>query len=214
MKIELHIFTNCHASAPSTKIIRECRQSFIDTFGELPTTVWCDPNPGRSKLRKYRHNLEKNFKKVNITASLSDGYIQAIQQSRTDYLFMLEGDWIFNKKYIKSNLAEILLMMFTEKIYHMRFNKRENIIKSWDRQLVEKHSEIFTYCITNNLSNNPHIIERKKYLEFIRKRYIRRMPRSHGIEHELLKQPDTWGAIYGPLNYPATITHLDGKKRK
>jgi len=65
--------------------------------------------------------------------------------------------------------------------------------------------------MTHNMSNNPHIIDRKKYNDIILQ-HIRLRPSSKGIEEELNAQNKFFSCIYGGLNYPATINHVDGRK--
>lgn len=224
MKTELHIFTNCHLSCPDTELVRQARRSFIHTFGDIKHTLWCDSHgPKERFFIHYKKNLLKYFPAVNKTRSLSDGYIRAIIDSDADYLFMLEGDWIFEKDRIRHSLDEIIINMEKTGIYHLRFNKRENQVKAWDKSLnpysarhhdKNENDNLFHWCETPILSNNPHIIERAKYIEFIRKGYIIRLPGSKGIEELISTVPETWGAIYGPLGYPATVKHLDGRKNR
>ncbi len=215
MKIELHLFTNCTKFTPSTRMIRDTYNSFKKTFGNIPVAfVWCDPKPYVAKYKAYVRNLLKNFSKVVQTVSLSDGYIKAIKNSKADYLFMLEHDWIFQTELINNSLNEILEIMNTYEIYHLRFNKRQNIVTKWDRFLQEQKCGDFVYCRTPILSNNPHIIHRKTYLDFIKKGMIRVMLGSDGVEEIISKFHGTWGAIYGGLDYPATVQHIDGRRGK
>jgi len=213
MKIELNIFTNCTQHAPKTDITEKTYKSFVKTFGYQDYKIWLDKHPEGDRLFEYENNLNYRFGgPINITNSLSDGYIQAIQQSDADYLFMLEHDWIFNK-YIIHSLIMLIHAMKKENIYHLRFNKRKNEPMKWDKTLREfGNKNSLHYCVTPCLSNNPHIIDRKRYLEFIEKDYILTMPGSKGIEEIISKQTHLNGAIYGPLGYPATVTHLDGRK--
>jgi hypothetical protein len=212
--IELHIFTNCTKSAPSTDIILKTYQSFCDTFFKIEPTIWCDINPERKKITEYTTNLLKIFRqdRINLTMSLSDGYIKAIENSKAEYLFMLEHDWIFNKKNIKHDLFEIIDNMRHENIYHLRFNKRKNEKKLWDRWLEQFNRKNFFYCVTPAVSNNPHIINRKKYLQFVREGAILKMPGSKGIEDQITKKTNMLGCIYGGKRHPACVTHLDGRK--
>ena len=95
-------------------------------------------------------------------------------------------------------------------VYHFRFNKRANIKAGWDKDLKESEYMDFKYCITDILSNNPHIIDRRRYKSDIIK-YIQICEGSKGIE-EKLSRIGLSGLIYGGLNYPATVTHTDGRK--
>lgn len=211
MKPELHIFTNCTATAPKADIIKKTYQSFISTFGDIKTTVWVDSKPSVNAYEKYLSNLKTIFQDIKKSESLSDGYIKAIKTSDADYLFMLEHDWTFNTDLIKHSLNEIIQIMDKNGIYHLRFNKRINLPIKWDTVIEEMDFDGFMCCKTPIMSNNPHIINRKKYLEFIDKKYVKIMPGSKGLEEELRKQKNLHGIIYGPVEYPATITHLDGR---
>lgn len=206
--IELNIFTNCTASAPDTEIIERTFKSFCNTFGKIYTRCFVDRNPNVTCFGDYRKRLENLFDEVIDSKCLSDGYIKSIYESEADYLFQLEHDWIFLDN-INHSLDGILNFMSDKNIYHLRFNKRENTVKAWDKYLEEKNYKGFDYCITPQLSNNPHIIDRVQYLEIGQRIEIK--PGSKGIE-EKLSWKDLRGVIYGPLNYPATIKHLDGRK--
>lgn len=215
MKIELNIFTNSIPTAPSTAIIGKTFQSFIDTFGGIPAKIYFDPHPNISAAAHYRENLWKQFGiKPITTSSLSDGYIRSIKESKADYLFQLEHDWIFQN--INHTLPQILEAMAAADIYHFRFSKHTNTLvpklMKWQTIMVEKESRGIKYCETDNLSNNPHIIDRKYYLENLLSR-IAVLPGSSGIEGNLTKK-GLIGCQYGPLDYPATIKHLQGRKTK
>ena len=210
-KIELHIFTNTIPSAPDTKIIKQTYQSFINTFGTLPTTVWCDKNPRKEVFIAYVDNLKRMFPVIHETTSLSDGYTKAIKTSKSKFLFMLEHDWIFNTTHIKHTLDEILTCMEQNNIYHFRFNKRKNIAIKRDSKIQEVTKTPIPFCTTSGICNIPHIILKQKYTDELIE-HINILKESKGIENELSKISNTWGAIYGPLNYPATLTHINGKQ--
>ena len=212
MKISLNIFTNCTLSAPRTDIIERTYQSFIDTFGaDYPVTVYCDPHPNYKQGKYYIEALEKLFPVVIKTDSLSDGYIKAVNNTDAEFCVMLEHDWQFNKPLIKHSLEQICEIMQKNNIYHLRFNKRQNIKAGWDTQFTPTDVNGFKCCISNNMSNNPHIIDRKKYINEMIK-YLKILPGSKGIEEELNKTEKYFSYIYGPENYPATVTHLDGRR--
>lgn len=209
-QISLNIFTNCTRSAPNTDIIKKTYESFCNTFGEIIPTVYCDPNPMHLKYGSYIDNLYKIFPNIITARSLSDGYVQSIRSGNSDYLFQLEHDWIFNEN-VGHSLEQIIRLMRENNIYHLRFNKRKNIIAGWDESLEERKAGGIQYCETRILSNNPHIINRKKYqTDLIRK--IKVSPGSKGIESEF-RNTGYIGAIYGGLNYPATIQHLDARRK-
>ena len=212
MKISLNLFTNSTLSAPRTDIIERTYKSFIDTFGaDYPVTVYCDPHPNYKQGKYYIEALEKLFPVVIKTDSLSDGYIKAVNNTDAEFCVMLEHDWQFNKPLIKHSLEQICEIMQKNNIYHLRFNKRQNIKAGWDTQFTPTDVNGFKCCISNNMSNNPHIIDRKKYINEMIK-YLKILPGSKGIEEELDKTEKYFSYIYGPENYPATVTHLDGRR--
>lgn len=218
MKISLSLFTNSTLSAPRTDIIRRTYDSFCETFGrEYPVTVYCDSHPNFKMFKFYFEELQKYFPAVYKTSSLSDGYVKSINNSDADFLFQLEGDWIFNKDKIRHSLEEITAVMSAHSIYHFRFNKRQNIISGWDIGLKEKKCfysrELeMSYCETSCLSNNPHIIDVKKYREKCLP-LIEIKPGSKGIEENLTHVGLT-GGIYGGRDYPACVKHIDGRRSR
>ena len=213
MKIALNIFTNSTLSSPRTDIIERTYQSFIDTFGaDYPVTVYCDPHPNYKQGKYYLEALEKLFPVVIKTDSLSDGYIKAVNNTDADFCFMLEHDWQFNKPLIKHSLEEICKTMASHGLYHIRFNKRQNVISGWDIGLKEIIAPGLIYCETSVLSNNPHIIQVKPYREKCLP-LIEVKPGSKGIEENLTHCGLT-GAIYGGINHPATVKHQDGRRSR
>ena len=211
--IELNIFTNSTLSAPRTDIIERTYKSFIDTFGaEYPVTVYCDPHPNYKQEKYYLEALEKLFPVVHKTDSLSDGYIKAVNNTDAEFCVMLEHDWQFNKSLIKHSLESICYVMKKFDLYHLRFNKRQNVISGWDIGLTEKNYSEFTWCETSVLSNNPHIIDVKTYREKCLP-LIEVKPGSKGIEENLTHCRLT-GAIYGPVGYSACVRHQDGRRSR
>ena len=214
MKIDLNIFTNCTSYAPDTEIIERTYCSFRDIFGiDYETRIFIDPHPRANAYREYNQRILKRlpFAGCVKTLSLSDGYIKSIQMSNADYLFQLEHDWLFHGEHIKHTLEEICEVMRNNNLYHFRFNKRENKIAVWDRFLKQIDNGNIQYCITPNISNNPHIVDRREYQNNIL-RYIKNKQGSRGIEEELNLTGKFFSCIYGELGYPATVQHIDGRK--
>jgi len=207
--IELHIFTNATQYAPSVDIITETYNSFINKFNyDGKVTVWYDPKPNIEHAEKYLHNLKEIFHTVNITTSLSDGYVRAVKSSTSDFLFMLEHDWKFLPT-LTHSLTEICNVIQEENLIHLRFNKRSNESMFLDKRLEERSANI-NYCVTPFLSNNPHIIKRDIYIHNALQ-YVQIEEGSLGIEQRLKRVKSLTGAIYGPLGYPQTVEHLDGR---
>lgn len=207
--IELHIFTNSTVNAPSIEHIVKTYKSFVDTFSlKLEPTIWCDPNPNIRKSDAYMKKLKGFFDTVHLTSSLSDGYIRAIESSKSEFMFMLEHDWIFDN--IDHGLDEILSVMKVDQIVHLRFNQRDNIVYKSDKYLQEVDAKIFKYCLTPSVSNNPHIINTNLYREKALT-HLKRVDGSYGIEEVLGEVENIEGSIYGGLNHPRTIIHTDGR---
>jgi len=210
MKTEIHIFTNSTINSPSTELITHTYNSFLETFSvDCPVTVWYDPKPNQEKADLYYKNLTKKFTNINITRSLSDGYIKAVEISQSKFLCMLEHDWEFLPT-ITNSIEDILEIIQTDDILHLRFNRRKNREKGLDTYLKETKSKRFSYCKTPALSNNPHIIQKNLYVNQA-KQYLKISKSSMGIEQKLSPIRHLEGAIYGPIDYPPTINHLNGK---
>lgn len=209
MKIELNLFTNCHRSSPDIGIVKNTYDSFVKTFGEIQTTVYMDIHPFVDNAAQYYKNLKAIFPDVISTTSLSDGYVKSIKNSDSDYLFQLENDWHFNTENINHSLEQIINFMSVVGCYHFRFNKRSNVIAGWDKMMNESEFMGIKFCASNNLSNNPHIIDRKKYLSDFMD-YIKIVPGSKGIE-EQLNRYGLSTCIYGGHGHAATINHTDGR---
>lgn len=207
--IQLHIFTNATVSAPDTTLIQQTYGSFVAKFGaDIETQVWCDRHPNVLAANQYLNNLRLCFDKVHETTGLSDGYTRAVRESKAEYLFMLEHDWLLLDT-ITHELIEIIQVMKEHRLLHLRFNKRRNAGRKCDVGLLEVEHKSMPYCTTNFLSNNPHIIDRQQYLDRAIQ-FITIREKSFGIEKNLTRG-GFQGAIYGPINHPATVEHLDGK---
>jgi len=212
--IELHIFTNTNYTSPKTNLILKTYFSFLEVFGNYSignTIVWMDKHPNIDRAEEYFKNISEHFSDVRQTQSLSEGYVKAINETKADFLFILEHDWIFKKSLITNTLDEIVSTMCLDGIVHLRFNKFSNKVNSYDTSVIPKKGDKIEYCITNTSSNNPHLINVRLYREFAL-RHVKILAGSKGIE-ELLIYRGHKSAIYGPLNYPKTIIHLDGRLR-
>lgn len=210
MNLELHIFTNSTINAPSTFHIEETHNSFKNKFKvDLNPFIWCDINPNLEKSNDYVQNLKKIYDNVKLTNSLSDGYTQAIKNSNSKFMFMLEHDWIFTEN-LKHNIDIILEEMEINNIIHLRFNKFPNGGYFRDKQIEEIKGKYFNFCKTKFISNNPHIINKTLYLNTIYS-YITLQKGSYGIEQSV-SYKNYFGHIYGTLNLKPTIQHLNGRK--
>jgi hypothetical protein len=210
--ISLHLFTNSTINAPSIHHIETTYNSLIKTFGIIDDVhVWCDPNPNLKSSEAYINNLKTIFCNVEKTTSLSDGYVKALKSSKSDFMFMMEHDWIFVKK-PDHTLQQIMFEMIENNLWYMRFNRRANVKCGWDKWIEEKSTKSgMLYCTTPNLSNNPHLIHRLGYMNHALP-LIKVFKGPHGIEEKLLHSKLV-GNLYGGLNHPQMIDHTDGRKQ-
>jgi hypothetical protein len=211
--LELHIFTNSTVRAANDliEVIKKTHSSFQEVFEtSLKTSVWCDPNPNIEASDNYIAELKKIFTDVRITKSLADGYTQAVTTSDADYMFMLEHDWKILPT-ISTPLETIVSEMEDNNLWYLIFHKFNNFDKfPPNKKLEEKHGNKMSFCVTNRVSNNPHIICRKKYLEKALVYIDTDAAGSNGLEVELTKSPLT-AAFYGALSQVATVKHLNGR---
>ena len=203
----VNIFTNSTKFSPSTRFIEQTYASFVETFGEYPVTVWCDPHPNIAESSKYIKNLKSLFKDVRITESLSDEYIKAVKSSTCEHMFMLEHDWVFVQPL--DSIEEITKMMDKHGITHLRFNKRRNEAVGCDKTLTEVNGK---FCWTPGVSNNPHIIHRERWIDEALP-HVKVVSGRGGLEGDL-QSKGIHAAIYGPMFFEKTIHHLDGSGRK
>jgi len=165
-RIELNIFTNSTSYAPSLDLIQSTYESFTNQFGFItPVKIWYNPFPNVKDSKIYKKNLESMFDNVTETSSLSDGYIRSIQESNSEFLFMLEHDWDFLD--IESSLEDICKQMNEYALVHLRFNKRSNLPVAGDAfGLTQINGTFFPFCRTGFVSMismiNVRFVEQKK----------------------------------------------------
>ena len=211
--IDLNIFTNCTQNfSSSSELITNTYRSFVSKFSldyVNNVRIFVDPNPRVENLRKYVHQITTSIPNngVHVVESLADGYIKSTEISTADYIFQLEHDWEFTDA-ITHSLVEVIKAMKFGNMEHLRFNKRKNVNMFLDK-LEEQSVNGITFCKTPFRSNNPHIINRKAYLNKWNDVFDLNEKGSRGIENNLLS---AGGYIYGGYNHPQQITHTDGRR--
>ncbi len=156
------------------------------------------------------HDVYGNYQ-IHFTYGLAFGYKKSIVLSETEYAFQLEHDWYFSKQSIKHSLPALIEAMKAGNMEHLRFNKGKNVAGPCDVAIDEAEIDGISFCRTPCRSNNPHLIHIPAYLQ---KRIHLIDPSragSRGVEENLYGMPNSY--IYGPLNYPATVEHNDGRMR-
>jgi len=219
MDIELNIFTNSTVHAPDTWHIENTYHSFCAMWKkQIPVAVWCDRNPNREKADEYIENLKKIFPVVHSEVNgLSHGYHLSAFQSEAEFLFQLEHDWEFYPDLITHTADELLDGMRKDNILHLRFNRKlagnvpdGHASLGHDIDWEDHEGSVFPYSTVKMVSNNPHIINRKRWVDEATKHthYIG-FTQSYGLEEYLTASPIR-GAIYGPPGHPPTVYHTDG----
>lgn len=209
--MKLNIFTNCSEYAPSIKIIKDTYLSYVRYFG-VPDSIdiYIDPKPFNERYKEYKENLEQYFNiKVIETNGLADGYLKSLNNSDDDYIFQLEYDWSFQN--IKHSMGEIINLMKNTGIYNFRFNKStytpENYKSKYCSLAIQKEYNGIKYIETDCMSNNPHIIDRKYYLENIAKHIKPELGKSFGLE-EVLNCREFRSCVYGTFGDEPCVKHL------
>jgi hypothetical protein len=225
--IDVNIFSNCSRNAEDVfAILSRTVHSWNNTFvfdNVKSFNIYIHPEPYAEELDMYFklvHGLFRMYDKpynIKITKGLAHGYLMSTTDSTTDYIFQLEHDWRFNDTLITHSLEDILDCMKFYNIEHMRFNKKPNVDRL-NETFTELTSHRVPVCKNDNQirSNNPHIIDRMSYVnhwnKFIQINNVipRHNPGAGGVEQSLRT---VGGHIYGPLNSPPTIEHLEGRIR-
>lgn len=210
--IELKVFTNCTYHIKNHQTIHDTIKSFENTFGPYPMQIFVDPNPNLKDSDDYINELKERYSDVQISDSLSDGYIKAVNQSKSEFLFMLEHDWSFIKERIHHSLEEICDIMKRDSLHHLRFNQYDNKYKDGVdmKCYCESIFECDEYVKVRGASNNPHLIYSNIYKRDLMK-YIKKEKGSIGIEQNLTNSQGNF-AVYGKVNHQHTINHTDGQK--
>lgn len=233
--IDLNIFTNCTAlNSDDCSLMSKTLNSWCDFFGKDNINeihIYIHPEPNKEKYNVYYDKVNEYFSEfgkpyiIRKTDGLADGYIQSTHDSKTEYIFQLEHDWIFCDT-VTHSLNDLLDVMKSRKIEHLRFNKRINGDRPKHKEdMVEESINNIPFCkITRGYrSNNPHIIHRESYINKWNKK-IKNFPvmdipgrpykrGSWGIE-QMFKSLGVGGYVYGKYGLPPQIKHIHGRERK
>ena len=219
--ISLCIYTNCTIhNSTNANLLFKTLSSFISTFGLSEINkiwIFIDSNPLVENYELYKESIEKCMLHIQFpfeiikTKSLSDGYLQSIKLCQTKYIFQLEHDWEFISDNINHTLNEITFTMDKLRLYHLRFNRRQNLENGWNFTIKQLKNDLdVKVCQVTNLSNNPHIIDKDIYISDGFLDIIKLKSGADGIEEEFFLT-DKKGHVYGRLGHLPTIKHIDGR---
>lgn len=211
-KYLLALMTNCTNACLSDPTIFDTLDSWKATFGEPENLeIFLDSNPNPQHLSKYRDSIIQRIgKEPIVTTSLSDGYKQALDMNY-EFIFYVEHDWRFQN--ITHSVGDILGMMKTDKRWFMLFNQHKNIdmpeLAKWQTYLKPYNNN---YCLSDRVSNNPHIIWRDVYRSQAMPLVDWTVAGAGYIEQALEKKFEV--AVYGTYRKSPTIIHTDGRRRR
>lgn len=218
-KITLNVFSNCSEVEVTKVPVRETVKHFYDCFGTefiARTNFFVHDFPFKRSYKKLC-NIIESFQKpygnyeIHFVYGLAFAYKKSVVLAKTEYAFQLEHDWNFSKDLIKHKIPELTAAMKAQGMEHLRFNKDRNAVGPCDLALDEVEVDGARFCRTPMRSNNPHLIRIPTYMQ----KYIHLIDPSRGgskgVEENLWLSPNSY--IYGPLNYPPTIEHNDGRMR-
>lgn len=209
------VFSNCTDTCLKDPTIYDTVMSLGVTFHDSNAidsmTVYVDPNPNPKLYRKYAGRLRELGFYVVKTKGLADGWKKALDSAKTDYIFMLEHDWVFDKDVVQHTLKDILYRMKRDRLWCMLFNKHPNDISlnntKWQSYFEPTKS---FYCLTDRFSNNPHILDVKRFKEEQMHKIDWTAPGAGQIEQVLQRKVDI--AVYGRYGDQPAIIHIDGRK--
>jgi len=175
---------------------------------------------------KYIENL-KNYasdnKNIQIIVRDSPGCLtgsirNAFNYVNTEYVLIIQHDFPFVRNfYIEKVIQD---MKANPELKHVRFNKRSNIKVVWDalNNLFGKQikSLNYKYTRTPNWSDNNHLCRSDYYRNIILKEckdgsFMEKDIYQKITDEKIHSKYGTY--IFGPLNQPAFISHLDGRGR-
>ena len=213
--LDLNVFTNFSSNRVDQLPICRTLQSFGTVFGFGAFSnirVFCHAAPLSIPFDAVHESVLRavpgRIVELHSTRSLVDGYVRSLELSRAEVVFQLEHDYLFDTNRIGHSVFDIAKAMRTACIPYLRFNIGPNRDNELDRVSPIDMAGI-PACKTVIFSNRPHLLDRAYALQH----YVPRMNQAgrgcRGIEKELTEAIGT-GWIYGPVDHPPAILHIDG----
>ncbi len=219
--INLNVFSNVASPDARHCLAGEAIKSHFACFdgarGALTTTVrvFLDPKPYRDNHAAWIAAILDNVGSIPVeiveTRGLINSFARSLEMSEHPYAMQLEHDFVFRRHLITHSLAQITDDMAQHRINYVRFNKRRNLLKGYDFFLDEVPGTRVPFCRVNGRSNNPQIIDLAYYKRVVLPLLASERGEEIGLEGGLC-QLVGGGHVYGPLGWPATVQHLDGRR--
>ena len=224
--IDLNIFTNCTKyNSQDSRLVEATLNSFYSKFNRdffKTIKIYVDLYPHGENIETYTQALQQLIPNAEIirTSGLADGYHQSIKNAASDYLFQLEHEWVFLDT-IEHTIGQLLNCMMVHNMKYLRFNKRPNCATgtSWDRHFAPETVCGVDFCRVEMPSNNPHIIDARHYNKYhtdpdpYHPERLAIEPKCDGSKGVEDKLRGLYGYVYGGLDHPAVVEHIDGRGR-
>lgn len=213
--------------APSTKLIENTIESVFDKFfydiKPEKIIIAHDYKTGMSICDDYHDNLEKlctknGFElqknsvddwKTNFIGSFTNNFINLYDGMETELGLLIEHDWNFVSNISAKHIRDMFLKV--KKINHLRFSSVINDENSPNTRVQTRrhinynfteNNKKFKILKTDVISNNPHVIRKSAYTNFLRRFMIMNVPRYGPVE----------GAIAGVFESMMELTNNDYDK--
>jgi len=235
--MDFNIIITCSfiPSHPSLYIIKKTIISLnkINYNGEKKIKViLAHDHSNNSDYKKYLDNLNNYCNKINkeqnkfnyiIVKRNNHGYLvgnieNALKYVDSKYILLVQHDFRFVRDIDIQSILED--MEKYPKLIYVRFNKRTNLHRGfdknenndlvWNKYNIQGNNE---YISTSGWSDNNHLTTTEYYKNTIMKlcKNVDFMEKKMNDLNKLKKGEEINTFIYGPVKHPRIIEHLDGK---
>lgn len=223
-RVNLNVFSNVASADPAQCLVPEAIASYFECFDgargaeETIIRIFIDPKPHRAAFGDWidaiRAGTQERQIEIVETQGLISSFARSIEMSECDYAVQLEHDFVFLRPNIPHSLTEMVDAMAAHDIDYLRFNKRRNIMQGYDLFFEEVSADVgpgsVPMCRVNGRSNNPQIIAVDDYRRVVLPIIAGEQGEIIGLEGGLCRYVGG-GHVYGPLGWPKTVQHLDGR---
>ena len=237
VKFNIIITASYIPTHPSIKIIKKTIES-LDKIGPVDghkiKVILAHDYSEEKNYKEYLSNLQdycnirnknnKNFY-LKIVVRRTHGHLvgnvrRSLKYVNSKYILVIQHDLMFCREF---NIQSILHDMIKFKnLKHVRFNKRTNIEKGYDKTKVPLWNKYNirgnnNYISTFNWSDNNHLCPIDYYKDVVMNLCENGKPMEYFLYKRRKKKSlnDHLGTyVYGELNEPCVIRHLDGRLTK
>jgi hypothetical protein len=219
--ITLNVFSNVASADAAHCLVPEAIRSYFECFDgargaeRTITRVFLDPKPFRANHEAWIAAIRAGTPGIPLeiveTRGLIDSFIKSVEMTETPFAMQLEHDFVFLRHRIPHGVPEMVEDMITHRFNYVRFNKRRNIRQGYDLFVEPVEGTKVPFCRINGRSNNPQIIDVAYYRDEVLPVLKRPDGDQIGLEGGLCRYLGG-GQLYGPLGWPRTVQHLDGRR--